>query len=520
MRVTPARTDPCGHLANLSAHRRADRSGPVRSARIARLLLLTASLLLWSLLRPVSASAQPANWFVDSLTEVTSGLAVLLPELQRAGPRSASWEVIPNLRQVEADTATLIARTRRGESYESVAAAYQNLDLRWRDASYRLRASGQLPSTAGVHVGRIDGVFRKIDRRLGLQPPIDRVRLRDLMIVTLTYMDAMFDDIRLSQGFSQQSEEWLVNGRVLRERLRQESYRIDGSEFDDIVASFTEFVVAWRAYAMGLHRLNDPHILRRLESIRRQGEEVFATLRIPAAMDQAELVVASRRLPTDLNQLADRVGAWGAERLTADQFRFRETCRSLAKQGEDLSAEISRSGVSSVAQSQFSQMDQTWRDGLRLMASVDPRSGVQPLLAQVNTSFRQIRDLLGGNSWRSQTELLALVASLDAHSEQFNSNLQRFQRLLEPAAYRDRLGVAAQNFQQTAKTLHRQVGETGDPQQASETTRLLVRQWNELTPLVNELSSRGLPATRTEWLLTPYRDLYPLVTQASTLLTR
>lgn len=468
----------------------------------------------------VRLSAQPANWFVDTLQEATAGLVMLLPELQRAGPQAASWELIPKLRQIEADVAVLIARTRRGEPYEAVAAAYQDLDLRWRDASFRLRSAGSLSASANSQVGRIDSVFRTIDRRLGLQPPIDRVRLRDLMIVTLTYMDAMFDDIRLSQGYSQQSEDWLLQGRVLRERLRQESYRMDSSEYDDIVASFTEFVVAWRGYAQGLHQLNDPHIHRRLESIRRQGEEVFATLRIPAAMDQAELVIATRRLPADLNRLADQVGNWGAERLSADQFRFRETCRTLARQADELAVEVKRSGVSPAAQRQFLQMDQAWREGLRLMASVDPRSGVQPLLAQVNTSFREVRDLLGTSSWRNQAEVLALVASLDANSEQFTTNLQRFQRLLEPAAYRDRLGVAAQNFHQTAKTLHRQVGEIGDPQQASETTKLLVRQWNELTPLVNELPSRGMPAARTEWLLTPYRELYPLVTQASTLLTR
>lgn len=466
------------------------------------------------------APAQSANWFVDALADINVALAKLLPEVQRAGYQSGLLEVVPSLQRIQSDASTLIARTRRGESYESVEASYQDLDIRWRDAAFRLRSVGNLSASITIHVNQADGVFRSIDRRLGIQPPIDRVRLRDLMIVTLTYMDAMFDDIRLSQGFSQQSEELLLRGRVLRERLRQESYRIEGSNFDEIIGGFTDFVIEWRTYVRALHQLNDPYIQRRLESIRRQGEEVFATLRIPAAIDNDELVLVTRRLPADLSALADQLTALGPARLSADQLRFGETCRVLAGRASGLAAEVVQNGPSPAARDQFRAIDQQWQDGLRLISSVDPRSGLQASLARANASFPIIRDLLGTGSSRNQADALALAAALEASSGSFSLNLSRYQQFLQPAAYRDRLGSATNQFHDAAKALHRQVGQVADSRFASESAKLLVQRWNELTPLVNELSTHGLAASQTELILGPYRELYPLVTQASILLTR
>lgn len=470
-------------------------------------------------LPPPPVAAQSANWFVDSLGQVKTSLSTLIPELRRHSSSSAVREGLSQLYQVESDAAELVARTRRGDSYEDVAAAYRRLDLRWRDAAFRLRSSGEISPTISSLMNRIDGVFRTIDRRLGLKPPIDRVRLRDLMIVTLTYMDAMFDDIRLARGYSAQSEDLLIRGRLLRERLRQESHRIEGADFDEIVASFNEFVGTWRGYAQSLHQLNDPHVHRRLESIRRQGDEVFATLRIPPALDRAELAYVTRRLPTELNDLADQVGRWGAQRLTSAQFRFVETCRALSERARRLATEVERSGASSAARDQFLEIDNAWREGLRLMASVDVGSGLQSSLARVNTSFREVRDLLGTGSWRSRSEMLALAASLESSAETFDGDVQRFKRLLEPAGYRDRLATASENFYQTSRTLHRQVSELDQQRFAAETARKLVAQWNELTPLVNDLSGRGLSGPRAELIHANYRQLQPLVTQASTLLT-
>ncbi len=154
------------------------------------------------------------------------------------------------------------------------------------------------------------------------------------------------------------------------------------------------------------------------------------------------------------------------------------------------------------------------------MSSVDPRSGLQASLARVNASFPIIRDLLGTGSSRNQAEALALAAALEASSGNFSLSLSRYQQLLQPAAYRDRIGTATNNFHDATKALHRRVGQVADSRFASESAKLLVQRWNDLTPLVNELSRYGLTASQTESILAPYRELYPLVTQASILLTR
>jgi hypothetical protein len=480
--------------------------------------LLLASALAFVGLSHGRCDAQSANWFVDSLGQANTMLATLIPELRRNSSNSAVREVIGQFHQIESESSSLVTRTRRGESYESVAAAYQQLDTHWRDASFRLRASGEVSPTITAELNRIDEVFRKIDRRLGIKPPIDRVRLRDLMIVTLTYMDAMFDDIRLAQGFSPQSEALLTQGRLLRERLRQESYRMETAEFDEIVSTFTEFVRVWRGYAQSLQPLNDPHIHRRLESIRRQGEEVYITLRILPAPDRNELIYISERLPAELTALAEQVNRWGANRLTRDQFRFVETCRALSERARRLATEIQRSGPSPAARTQFLEIDKTWNEGVRLMASVDPRSGLQTSLAQVNTHFNGIRDLLGVSSWRSQAELLRVAVALESSAEMFNVDIQRMKRLMEPATFRDSIGAASDDLYAAAKELHRQVGQSADERSMAATVDRLARRWNELTPMVNQLSSRGLAPPRVELIMTSYRELQPLVAQASAML--
>jgi hypothetical protein len=467
-----------------------------------------------------SAHSQSANWFVDSMSQINSSIGVLIPELRQYTTVPAVRASIGQIYALELESSSLVERTRRGESYDSVAAAYQQLDTRWRDAAFRLRSDGEVTPEITRQLNALDNAFRSIDRRLGLAPPIDRVRLRDLMIVTLTYMDAMFDDIRLSQGYSSDSESLLIQGRLLREKLRQESYRMEGAEFDEIVASFTEFVRSWRAYAQLLHQLNDPHIHRRLESIRRQGEEVFATLRIPPAPDRNELILLTQRLPVELTSIADQVSRWGANRLTRDQFRFVETCRALSERARRLATEVGRGGVTTTAQTMFTEIDRTWNEGVRLMATVDPASGLQTSLARVNTIFTALHDLLGTGSWRGRAELLTLAASMEASAETFNIDIQRFKRLMEPVAFRNSIGTSSDQFYAAAQQFHRQISEGTDDRTIVAAAKLLVDRWNELTRLVNELPGKGLAAARADLIYTNYRELQPLVTQTAAMLVQ
>ena len=505
-----------GKVTNRTVNRTANLGVPGLLAGLRTMILATAMVAASAPL----AGAQSANWFVDSMTQIHSSIGLLIPELRRHTTMPAVRGAIGQFYDLETESSSLVNRTRRGESYDSVAAAYQQLDTRWRDAAFRLRAGGEITPEVTRRLNELDNAFRTIDRRLGLSPPIDRVRLRDLMIVTLTYMDAMFDDIRLSQGYSAQSEALLVQGRLLREKLRQESYRMEGAEFDEIVGSFTEFVRLWRTYAQALHQLNDPHIHRRLESIRRQGEEVFATLRIPAAPDRNELLLLTQRLPVELNSLADQVSRWGSNRLTRDQFRFVETCRALSERSRRLATEVGRGGVTSTAQSMFREIDATWNEGIRLMATVDPASGLQASLARVNTIFTALHDFLGTGSWRGRAELLTLAASIEASAETFNIDIQRFRRLMEPLTFRNSIGTSSDQFYAAAQQFHRQISEGTDDRTIAAAAKLLVDRWNELTRLVNGLPSSGLAAARAELIYTNYRELQPLVTQASAMLVQ
>ncbi len=469
---------------------------------------------------PPSNPAVTANWFLDSVTVLRQNVSRLAPELRRYAPTTpAVREALNEVYQIEAETNSLYSRVRNGESIASTSFAYQEVDTRWRDVAYRIRAGGRLDPNLAVLIDAVDESFRQIDRKLGVSQPIDRVRLRDLMIVTLTYMDAMFDDIRLTPSAFTTSESLIREGRILRERLRLESYKIDRADYNTVVGSYTEFVQQWRTYAAKLYKLNDPHVNQRLDSIRKQGEEVYATLRIPVANDRGQVLFACQRLSAGLVSLHDQMARWGTGRLPADQLRFAETVRTLIDRGRQLETEAARNGASRSAASLFTTMDAAWVSGLRSMKAVDPRSGLQQLLVQVDALFGEVRNLLGATPWQGQSELLSAAASLEVAADDFNIDAQRYKRYLVPTEFRDQFASASDAFYHVSTDLHRALEANDNLQEATRQAELMVQHWQTLTPLVNELVQRGLAPNRADPLFEGYRQMQPLVAQvASTLL--
>jgi len=466
-----------------------------------------------------TAQPQQANWFLDSLASIRDNVGRLIPELQRyAMSFPQARQVIGDVYQIEAEANSLHARTRNGESIQSIFAGYQQMDVRWQDVSYRLRASGSLDSRLLSLVNAIDNSFQTIDSQLNVKPPIDRVRLRDLMIVTLTFMDAMFDDIRLSPNAFNQAETLIRDGRILRERLRQESYKIDRADYDEVVSSYTGFVNQWRGYATRLYSLNDAHVNQRLDSIRRQGDEVYASLRIQAASDRKAMQFAGQRLTASLVALQDQLIRWGTSRLPADQLRFSDTVRGLIDRSQRLESELSRGSALTNASLIFTEMDRLWTDGLRSMRAVDARSGLQAPLVQVDVIFAELRDMLQVGPWQSQSDLLNVAASLEAAADDFNIDVQRYKRYLTPNQFRDSLSEISDDIFDSSRDLHRMLDENKDFREASRMAQRIVERWQQLTPMLGEVTQRGLSQSRTDQLYEGYRQMQPLVAQTASLL--
>jgi len=464
----------------------------------------------------VPSPSQSTSWFLSSITAFRDDINRLIPELQRAARTQAPIrDLIANAYQVGAEADSLYNRARSGEPMNSVFAVYQQVDVRWRDVSYRLRAIGALDPQIISLIDSIDASTRTIDQRLGIAPPIDRVRLRDMMIVTLTFMDALFDDIRLAPLAFNQSDALLRDGRILRERLRQESYKIDRADYNEVVASFTEFVQLWRAYGARLYQLNDAHVNQRLDSIRRQGEEVYASLRIPAATDRRQVQFAGQRLTTALAALQDQLARWGTNRLSADQLRFADTVRVLVNRSQQLETELSRGSASGSAVAILTEMDGTWAAGLRTMRAVDPASGLQLSLAQVDALFTEMKDLLQVGNFQGQENLLNVVASLESTTDDFNIDVQRYKRYLTPTQYRDSLAEISDDMFAASRDLHRVLDNRGDSREATRLTQRIVERWQQLTPMLNELTQHGLTQSRAEQLFDGYRQIQPLLAQAA-----
>jgi len=471
---------------------------------------------------PSVTTAWPANTsaqFQTMLASVRDNVNRLIPELQRSAQTNpTAREVIGDVYQVAAETESLFGRARNGEAAQSLLIAYQPLDVRWRDVSYRLRSAGAVDSRMASLVAAIDESFQSSDRQLGITPPIDRVRLRDLMIVTLTYMDAMFDDVRLAPAAFGQADAILREGRILRERLRQESYKIDRADYNQILASYTEFVRQWRGFGLKLYQLNDAHINLRLDSIRRQGDEVYASLRIPAASDRSQIKFAAQRLSGSLVALQLELNRRGANRLPPDQFQFAGTINLLVDRSQRLELEITSSGASRTAASQFSEMDNLWTTGLRAMRAIDPRSGLKLALVQVDTIFNEVRDVLRVEPSQGNSQAVSVAASLEVVTDDFNIDVQRYKRYLNPVDYRDSLSRLSENLANTALELHRSTDQGGNSADAKRLAQQMVSQWQQLTPVLGEVTQRGLSQSRATTLFDGYQQMQPLIAQAASML--
>jgi len=467
---------------------------------------------------PTATTAGSSTWFQSTLVNVRDNAGRLIPELQRSSSAVAR-QVLDNVFQVSAESNAMIIRIQNGEPFASILPSYQALDVRWRDVSFRLRSGGAVDARVAPIVDAIDETFRNTDRQLGITPPIDRVRMRDLMIVTLTFMDAMFDDIRLSPGAFGQADALLRDGRVLRERLRKESYKIDRADYNEVSSSYTDFVLLWRAYSARLYQLNDAHVNQRLESIRRQGDEVYASLRIPAATDRRQLQFAAQRLTASLVSLQQEFARWGANRLPADQQRFADTVNQLVDRSRRLETQVAGGSASSGAVTIFNDMDRFWINGLKSMRAVDPRSGLQQSLVQVDTLFGEVRDLWGAGPSQSQTQLLTLAASLEVTADDFNNDVQRFKRYFTPVTFRESFGAVADDLAASTRELHRVLEDPRDTAGARRLASRIVDNWQRMTPMLGEVTQRGLTPGRAESLFENYRVMHPLVAEAATLLT-
>ncbi len=117
------------------------------------------------------------------------------------------------------------------------------------------------------------------------------------------------------------------------------------------------------------------------------------------------------------------------------------------------------------------------------------------------------------------TGLLDNVVAFEAAADDFNIDVQRYKRLLQPAQYRDALSQNSDELYRLAQVLHDQLQQQRDIGQAKQTAQQLVTVWQQLAVQLNEISQRGLSQARTEALYESYRQMQQqLAPMASSLL--
>ncbi len=113
------------------------------------------------------------------------------------------------------------------------------------------------------------------------------------------------------------------------------------------------------------------------------------------------------------------------------------------------------------------------------MRAVDPRSGLPTLLVQVDALFTEMRSLLSATGMTSTgtqsipVGLLDSIVAFEAAADDFNIDVQRYKKLLQPAQYRDALSQNSDELYRLAQVLHDQLQQQRDTRKPTDcpTTR-------------------------------------------------
>ena len=152
------------------------------------------------------------------------------------------------------------------------------------------------------------------------------------------------------------------------------------------------------------------------------------------------------------------------------------------------------------------------------MRAVDPTSGLQFSLAQVDALIAEMKDLLQVGNFQGEENLLNVVASLETTTDDFNNDVQRYKRYLTPTQFRDSMAEISDEMFDASRDLHRLLDNRGDSREATRLTQQIIERWQQLTPMLNELTQHGLTQSRSEQLFENYRQIQPLLAQAASTL--
>ena len=378
--------------------------------------------------------------FAGTLSEFSREIGILISDLQPfAGSHPEIRPILPAAYAVSSEAGVLLRACDGKSSLDPIVPAYASLDSQWRSLSFQLRATPGLSDKMMSHVRKCDQAISSMGRQAGVAPQMDRHALHDKMIVAATYMQALLDDVQVSDLPRREAHRFAHDGRLLRQELLRTADEAELIGYEEVVTRFNEFAVHWRSYSDPIRRLGNPHFNQRLDRIAQCGEETYALLWMRPPVSSVDLAASAARLKRTSSQMMDQLtlrALASLDRLERDLVE--QGTRAMYTEAKHLDDAIGRGADSAELREHFVEYDRAWvsaREPLSKMRRVDAG-----LIEAIDRDCQVMRRALGvqsaGPAPIRTDELLGIAASLEGSAEYFKSDIQRYERYLTPAGFR------------------------------------------------------------------------------------
>ncbi len=343
--------------------------------------------------RSINTPSREVADLAQHLIDFSGVINPLVAELRDAAPRNpAIRQLIPEAYQVAADTNSLIQRCDGMKTVEPLIEPYSELDARWRNLSFRLRALEGLSSGCRTGVRSCDKLIGTMSRHMNVQPQFDRHALHDMMIIAGAHMQSLLDDLELARIDPRDARRLAHDLRLLRQRLLGEADRVEVVTYDEAVVAFSDFSASWSQFSEQVYGINDPHLQRRLDRIRRIGDQTYELLWIPPPYNASTLTASARRLEVECGKMLDLLTIRSMVSLDPrDQIRLLESSRRMYTTSQELTKLTTANASREDLQERFGAIDQDWafiQSTCRRLPTINRAS-----LAAIESQCEQLRGL-------------------------------------------------------------------------------------------------------------------------------
>ena len=480
--------------------------------------------------RQINVRSREVANYARELSGFAGNYGRLVQELRVAAPRNAAIRAaLPSVYEVSATCDGIFDRIEGASSLAAFEDAHRLLDNRYRQVAFRLRSIDGLSDSCTDLVRKCDATCTTMLGQHGFEPQFDRRALHDVMISASAYIQALVDDLELTELERGQCRQLTHDARLFQQRLVVAGRQIPDMTYDQCVARFNDFATRWRAYSERVYALDNPYLSRKLDRISECGDQVYGLLWMPAPHSIEEVAGIAHRIAFNLNSISQSLSFFALVKLSPqEQTRMLTAMRELSRLANELEARSQRNAGRRELRDMFADFDRTW-------CSIQPQLGEIPairtgLIAETERGCRQLRDIFGisGDYFAAVplADLVGTAAALEGASEVLDRTINNYDQYLQPSSYRRDVVDTTRSFLRHAREVHELISRTerlNNPdhlEELREEAEELLEDWRDLDRNLANVQLRGLSASRAANLRRAQEQVIPLLGEIAAALTR